>query len=529
MNIILKPEFKKLLIKPANPDHICSLIPTARKVRYKEHLLLAIPHRTEEMRLLRNLGFEGPAPITQYYHWPCFYDHPLPHQIETAAFLTMNPRSYCLNGIGTMKTLSVLWAFDYLRREGLVKKMLVVCPMSTMELTWVDEIFRNFRDLTYAVVYGSKEKRKKMLAQDVDVYIINHDGIGTIIEEFGRKEKKNWIPARLDIDVIAIDEISQAARNANTDRWAHLRNLVSGRPIVWGLTGTPIPNEPSDAWAQCRLVRPETVPLFFGAFRDMVMRQVSQFTWISRENAVDTVAKVMQPSIRFKRDDVIKDLPPVTYETKSVEMSKEQKAMDTPMVNQLMAEYAGEEILAVHEGVKAMKLVQIATGVVYGNTGEDVIIPAQARLDMLKELVDAATGKAIVFVPFKGAIRHVAEFLSTWYDVHIINSDVPKHERDATFRSFQNGEKPDVIVAQAGCMSHGLNLTAANTIIWFAPIYSNDIYEQANGRITRPGQKLPQLIVHIEGSSIERRIYTRLEKKGKMQGLLLSLLEESQN
>jgi SNF2 family DNA or RNA helicase len=77
-------------------------------------------------------------------------------------------------------------------------------------------------------------------------------------------------------------------------------------------------------------------------------------------------------------------------------------------------------------------------------------------------------------------------------------------------------------------MSHGLTLTAANTIVWFAPINSNDIYQQANARIERPGQKLNTLVVHIEGSDLERKMYSRLMNKGAAQGALLDLFEEGQ-
>jgi len=75
-------------------------------------------------------------------------------------------------------------------------------------------------------------------------------------------------------------------------------------------------------------------------------------------------------------------------------------------------------------------------------------------------------------------------------------------------------------------MSHGLTLTKANTIIWYAPIFSNDIYDQACASLTRPRQQLSQLIVNIEGSPVERRMYERLQNKQKMQGLLLTMVED---
>ena len=90
-------------------------------------------------------------------------------------------RNGCVFASGnTGKTLSVLWAFDYLRQQGLARKMLIVSPLSTLERTWADEVFRHFPHLTTAVLYGTKERRLKLLKEDVDIFLVNHDGIKVI-------------------------------------------------------------------------------------------------------------------------------------------------------------------------------------------------------------------------------------------------------------------------------------------------------------------------------------------------------------
>ena len=132
-----------------------------------------------------------------------------------------------------------------------------------------------------------------------------------------------------------------------------------------------------------------------------------------------------------------------------------------------------------------------------------------------------------MFVPFTGALHAVANYLKKQgHTVEIINGAVSKTNRDRIFNDFQNAEDPKVLVAQASAMSHGLTLTAASVIIWFAPVNSLETYEQACARITRPGQKLKQLIVNIEGCPVEKKMYERLQSKGKMQGLLLTAIEE---
>ena len=146
----------------------------------------------------------------------------------------MNPYSFCLNGMGSGKTLSVLWAFDFLRSQGAVRRMLVVSPLSTLERTWGDEIFGSFPHLTFTTLHGAAAKRLKLIATDFDVYIINHDGIKNPAVLAALKERD-------DIDVVSVDEIA-SFRNSSTERYKALAKLIKGKPWVWGLTGTPTPN-----------------------------------------------------------------------------------------------------------------------------------------------------------------------------------------------------------------------------------------------------------------------------------------------
>jgi len=296
-------EKKALVLKSREPARITNIIPTAKAFTVKGIPYVAVPHKIAETKVLRNLGFDAPAPIREHYDWPGRYT-PFAAQREAAAFLSMYDRAFNLSELGTGKSLASLWAYDYLRSIGHLHKVLIVSPLSTLERTWADEVFQHFPHLQYAVLYGSKQKREKMLKTDVDVYIINHDGL-QIIEP--------WLVDRPDIDLIIIDEIAQAARNAGTDRWKAINKVINRHKptrACWGMTGTPTPNAPTDAWAQCRLISPSNVPPYFNRFKGQVMRQLSQFQWLPRPDATDIVREVMQPSVRFTRDECV-DLPPL--------------------------------------------------------------------------------------------------------------------------------------------------------------------------------------------------------------------------
>lgn len=520
--MLVVPKRKALILKLRDPDRVTNIIPTAKVMEWKGERFVALPHRLDEVRVLRNLGFAAPSPIRYYYHWPrgAQFD-PFDAQLGTAEFLTLSGNAFVLNELGTGKTLSALCAYDYLREIGQVDKVLVIAPLSTLERTWADEIFMNFPHLNCAVLHCTAQKRLKLLAQDFDVYIINHDGIKATGFADAMKE-------RPDINLVIVDEVAQVARSSGSDRWKAL-NRICNKQVprrVWGMTGTPTPNSPEDAWAQCKLVNPDTVPPYFKRFQDMVMRQVGPFRWIPRPNAMEVVYDAIQPAVRYTRDECV-DLPPCLFETRTLELTTEQKKAYKEMMNTLKAEVAAGEVLAVNEAVKMQKLLQICCGVAYGPQGEHVAIDCTNRMALVKEIIEEAGTKVIVFVPFVASVKAVHEYLvGEGISAEMIYGQVSKSERDRIFGAFQHDVDPRVLVAQPSAMSHGLTLTAASTIVWYAPVTSNETYEQANGRITRPGQKNTQFIINIEGAPIERKLYERLKNRQAMQRLLLAMVEQ---
>lgn len=510
---------KKILLNDSHPTRITTVVPTAKIVLYRGKELVVVPHELDEVKVLNNMGYDLPSPIGYDYHWPCRYEAPMAHQIVTSSNLTLSKRHFVLSEIGSGKSLSALWAFDYLRRIGKAHKMLIVTPLSTMETVWANEIWEHTPHLTCQVLYGDAKRRVGQLEFPADIYIINHDGIKV-------QEILAALLKRKDIDVLCVDELADF-KNASTHRWKSLKKLSEGREFFWGMTGTPIPNKVVDAWAQCRLISPERVPPYFGRFRDMVMRQVSQFKWVSRDNALEIVRDAMQPATLFKRDECI-DLPSTMYETRHVPLSKEQKKAYEQMMKSLVAEAGAGQIVAVNEAVKSSKLCQICVGACYAQDGTVLHIKADERVEELKKIIEASQGKVIVFIPLTGGLHAVAKALSEEWQTEVVYGDVSKSERARIFAEFKRPDGLHVIVAHPRVMAHGLTLTEANTIVWFIPTNNPNEYTQANGRITRPGQKRNTFIVHLEGSEIERRMYKRLKDKGDLQGVLLDMIKEEQ-
>lgn len=522
--MLVSERHRRLFVEEGDHEALASMLPDSRHVDLKGRRFLAVPHTLDAVRLLRRLDLPAPGPILHHYDWPGVHP-PFHHQRMTADFLTLNPRAFCLNGMGTGKTLSALWAFDYLRRAGVLDWCVVVSPLSTLERAWADEVFRNFAELNSAVLHGSLSRRLKLIAQGADVFIMNHDGVRS-------DEVVSALRALPGTGLVIVDELA-TFRNAPTQRWKRLNRLVNGEPKsdlppmpwVWGMTGTPMPNEATDVWAQVRLVQPDNVPRHFGTFRDRLMNKVGMFKYVPREDAISQAFAVMQPSIRFRREDCI-DLPPTTYVDRDVPLTDEQKFLYASMSARYVMEFEEGRVTALNEAVKIGKLLQIVTASIYRPAGAaPYLVPAKPRIDAVREAIEQSEGKVIVFCPITAAVHRLADELRSSSTVEVITGATPKGERDRIFSEFQSPWGARVLVANPGTMSHGLTLTEASTIVWYAPTNSAETYQQANMRIVRPGQKRNTLILRLSGSPMERKMYRRLDGREGQQSSFLDLMK----
>jgi len=503
----------KVFVLPAEPG-IARVVPGTKEVAGPAGPVVVVPYTRDAVRFARNLGHRVPAPISGLYGWGG--GTPWAAQKVTAALMTMHDRAYILNEIGTGKTRSALYAIDWLIQSGEIEAALIAAPLSTLARVWDAESFRYFPHLTTTILHGSRAERRKRLKAGAHLYIINHDGIETILSEL-KAEKR--------IGAVVIDELSYY-RNSQTDRWKSMATLLEGRKFAWGMTGSPTPDDPTDAYGQIKLLTPARVPKYYKHFQEATMRRITQFKWVPKEDALDTVHAAMQPAVRFLRKDVA-ELPETVYQTTEVPLSDEQKKVHDGLVAHARHTFQAGEVTAINEGVLLSKLLQVASGYVYTTTRAVVPLDNHARCEALSEVLDSAEGKVIVFVTFIHAANALFEKLKQdRRSVELVTGDTSLSERNRIFRDFQETPSPRVLVAHPGCMSHGLTLTAANTVVWFTPTTSLETYEQANGRVTRPGQKRKTLIVHLCGTKIETKLYARLRQKAKTQGTLLEMFEQ---
>lgn len=490
-----------------------TMFPDAHNLTHLGEDALVVAHDLHATIGLRHLGYNVPNPMLCYYNWRG--GSPFAVQRSTCDLMTTNQRAYVLNSMGTGKTKATLWAWDYLHSEGLCGKLLVVATLSTLDFVWAAEVFATLPHRKVAILHGTKQKRLERLRSDADIYAINHDGLKTIQAE---------LTLRTDIDVLVLDEL--AVYRNNSDRSKAMRKFAERFKVCWGLTGRPMPNEPTDVWAQAKIITPHTVPKYFRQAQEMLMRKLNQFTWIPRDDAIETAFRMLQPNVRYSLDEVV-ELPEVVQRFIDVPLSSTQAKIYKELANLFQSDVAGNKITAVNAAVAMGKLLQVSGGWVYAG---DIKVPtdAKARHDILVDLINENERKLLVFVPYIHTLEGLSPILDAAGIAHaVVHGGVSQGQRATIFNQFQNTDKFKVLLAHPACLAHGITLTAADTVIWYMPITSLDIYDQANARISRVGQRHKQKYIHLQSTSVERKIYRMLQSKQKVQDALLEMLSNA--
>lgn len=507
---------KALLLTTKKADQITALIPKSKVLERRGDIARVLVNWDhEECQVLRNLNIKNvPHPIIGKYKWPGMY-RPFNHQITTAAFAASNKRCYILNEMGTGKSMSVGWAADYLMTHGFIKKALILCPLSIMESAWQSDLFKSVMHRTVGIAYGSREVRAKVIQGNYDFVIMNHDGIKLMQDEL--------IAAKFDL--VIIDELT-AFKTATSDRSKALHKIINPATWVWGMTGSPAAQSPVEAYGLAKAVKPDSVNFHFGKFRDMVMRKITQFKWVPKANAKETVHALLQPAIRYTKEECL-DLPSIMYTTRDVPLTKQQDKYYNMIRQKMVIEAAGSQITAVNAATLMNKLLQISAGNAYDADKEVIEFDISNRYAELLDLVQQTENKVIVFVPFKHVIERLTDLLKKdGISSEFINGDVGLAKRTEIFKAFQTEDDPKVIIIQPQAAAHGVTLTRADVVVWWGPISSTETYVQANARAHRAGQKNKVTVVHLQGSPVEKRVFKMLENNIDVHQSIVELYKQ---
>jgi SNF2 family DNA or RNA helicase len=462
------------------------------------------------------LDFRGKA---SFYGWkPPMIEgkyQAMPHQLDTAAFLTIHRRAYVTSTMRTGKTGAVIMALEYLRRTD-PGAALIIAPLSVMGGVWETALL-SMTTGGVAALRGSKGDRLRLLRSGSPAYyIINYDGVEIVEPELAAMVKSGRLTK------IVIDELTHYG-NPSSKRFKALYRIINkGSPRVWGLTGTPAADTMA-VFGYAKMVNPSKLPASTRTgWQHLVQVKsgINAWDWRDRREAPDIVARTLQPNIRFVKDDVLPDLPPVTTARETVEMSAEQKVAYQQLRDLSMTIIkSGEVLKAEHKTALIHKLFQISQGTVKEGEGGVVKLDSSPRLRRILEIISRSSRKTVIFGAYVGANDDLVKRLrESGLSVEKIDGSVTGLSRDKIFKKFQSDGPPRVLVAHAKTTAYGVDLASADQIIFNGPMMSGlHTYLQAIERLSSGKQKAPKVsIFHVVSTSEESRFQRNLDAGARM-------------
>ena len=462
-------------------------------------------------RALRELGMTVPSP-TADPQWQWLGQHkPMRHQRKTVASMIAHQRSFVLDDPGTGKTLAALWGLDAMRRAGNVKRCLIIAPLSIVHGVWWDELFLTTQWRCADLTKRSRDRRLQMVKDSRnEVLLINPESLTSISDI-------------IDVDAVIVDEFT-AFKSPSAQRSKALKSLLDrNKPWTVLMSGTPAPQGPADAYFPIKMVNPKAARMTKRLWQDMTEIRISEFTWVPKKDAQDTLTKWLQPGTRTSRDEAL-DLPTLQTLERRYPLTKAQDKAIKQMKEEAAADTDEGTITAANAAVAASKMLQILTGhvrMVDPKTEEQISFNLDAKtwFEAIEEIIDERHRPVLIFVPFRAAARAVGEHLGC----PVVMGDTPRDDRAQIYRDINEGNVK-AVVAVAATMSHGLTLTGSNCVLWALPPTSAEQYQQANARVYRKGQSKPVDIIHLVGHSFVQALFARTDKRVKLQQAVLDAL-----
>ncbi len=497
-------------------------LPEARQVNGQ---YLAVPHNLHTAQVLRHFNYPVAPIITDSnYDWPIEPGRKaLPHQKMMANFSVCHPRMFNLSDPGTMKTLSTLWAADYLMRQHPpgTFRALIIAPLTILDTVWATGIFKNFLGRrTFEILHGSADKRRQLLARKPDFAVINPDGVGVGAHTRKRFDLDGFSKA---IKLIIIDEADSYC-DSRTKRHRLARAIFGDRPYIWPLSGTPTSQAPTDAYGIAKLVN-NAFGKSFTSFQLETMHKLTQFKWVPRKDGYDKARQLLSPAIRVSIEEVWAG-PEMTTQQREVALTDEQKKLLADLKRDLVIMVGrGQTVTAVNEAAARQKFLQIILGAVYDGDHRVHPVDATPRMEEIEGIVQRTPRKVLIFLPLTSIVNIVYKKLAKKWKCGIINGTVSQKDRATLIRDFETDPNFKVMVMDPQPTAHGINeFVVADTVIWGGPTEKTRLYIQGNRRAHRPGQKWPVTVHQLVATPLEKEIFKRLETNTSLQGALLDAI-----
>ena len=445
-----------------------------------------------------------------------------PHEYQSFAtdYIEHHPISALLIDMGLGKTVITLTAlFDLLFDSFEIHKVLVVAPLRVGLISWPDELkkWEHLHFLKSSIVIGTEMERLRALKAKADIYIINRENLEWLVTKSGYK---------FDFDTVVIDELS-SFKNGRSKRH---KALMTVRPYVKriiGLTGTPAGNGLMDLWAEFKcLDYGSRLGRFITRYREEYFLPDKRngmvvFSYKPQAGAEARIySKISDITISMKAIDHLK-MPDLIEVERAVELDEHEISLYKELVEEMVLELKDKEITSANAAVLTGKLLQIANGAIYSDSGEIVEIHDR-KLDELEDIIEAANGKPLLVAYW---LKHDLDRIKKRLDklgVIYKTLDKPENIRQWNDKELQVGL---IHPASAG---HGLNLqSGGNTIVWFGLTWSLELYQQTVARLYRQGQKSGSVVVMhiIAKGTMDELVLRALKDKDMTQTRLIDAVK----
>lgn len=362
---------------------------------------------------------------------------------------------------------------------------MVIAPLRPALETWPAEIkkWNHTNHITFSVVIGSKQERLNALKKDTEVYIINRENVVWLVEHY----KKKW-----PFDMVVIDELS-SFKSSKAQRFRALKKVRPYIKRIVGLTGTPTPNGLIDLWPEVYLLdEGKALGRTLTSYREKYFvpdKRNAQviFSWKPKPEAEQEIYKKLENlCVSMKTADYLQ-LPERLDIKHEIKPSEEFKALYKKLKKDMLLPYEDGDIDAGTAAILVNKLLQLSGGAVYNENG-DVKILNNEKLEALDTLIEEANGKPVLlFYAYKHERDRIKERYPNAVDI----------KEKSAVKDWNDG-RISVLLAHPASAGHGLNLQfGGNIIIWYGLPLSLELYQQANKRVHRMGQKETVLIHHL--------------------------------
>lgn len=445
-----------------------------------------------------------------------------PHNYQKYAieFIKEHPIAAILLDMGMGKTSIVLSALNDLMYDSFeISKVLIIAPLRVARNTWSDEILKwdYLKNLRYSIVVGTAAERKKALAADADIFIINRENVPWLIDESGYP---------FDYDMVIVDELS-SFKNWQAKRFKALMKVRPKVKRIVGLTGTPSSSDLMDLFAEFKILdMGERLGRFISQYRlDYFkpdrMNGPIVYTYKLLPGAEDRIYnKISDITISMRGTDYL-DMPELISTEYKVYLDEQEQEKYDALKDELVLQLPGGEITAANAASLSGKLSQLANGAIYDDDGS-VNIFHDKKLDALEDLIESANGKPVMVAYwFKHDLARITERLTR------LGVNFQKIDSDASIRAWNAGELPVGLIHPASA-GHGLNLmSGGNVMIWFGLTWSLELYQQTIARLWRQGQteKTVSIIHIVTDGTVDQRILKALEVKDSTQAALIDAVK----